>query len=105
VGSVLDAADVEHAIVGVRAEYDAVASAPGHTPAFKLEAQRFGHRVRIGRQRGSKKLDDGSRHPGGIVGVGLPEIIHETGRAQGVQGFVAKVPPSIVIRDANRRRV
>lgn len=41
-GTVLDAADVEHAIVLERAERYTVIAAPRHTPSFEFKSQRLG---------------------------------------------------------------
>jgi hypothetical protein len=40
--TVLDAADVEHAIVVERPERHAIIAAPRHTPAFEFKPKRLG---------------------------------------------------------------
>jgi hypothetical protein len=57
-GAVLDAADVEHAIVLERAERYTVIAAPRHTPSFEFKSQRLGWPVRVGRQGAGDELND-----------------------------------------------
>ncbi len=58
----LDGADVEGVLVGEGAKCDAVAAAARDAPPFKLEPQRLGHGVRVGRQRVGDELGDRGGH-------------------------------------------